>query len=121
MANPKTSTPASLSLAHAAASPVAEEIEADAAPDSDAPPAAPAPKPASLTRAHPIASPPPPVLSDPALRIDGEPATLRVLVTHGSLRHNGQVYPPDSEAILPADLAKQLEAAGSARIIRRPA
>jgi|688.fasta_scaffold142901_3 hypothetical protein len=120
MAHPKTSTPASLSLAHAAASPVAEEIEADAAPDSDAP-AAPAPKPASPTRAHPIASPPPPVLNDPALRIEGSPATLRVLVTHGSLRHDGQVYPPDSEAILPADFAKQLEASGSARIIRRPA
>jgi|688.fasta_scaffold1092337_1 hypothetical protein len=47
-------------------------------------------------------------------------ATLPVLIIHGSLRHDGQVYQPDSEVTLPASLAKQLEAAGTARILRRP-
>lgn len=99
------------SLAHAVVSPVAEEVPASA------PPPAPAPE----QRASPIAPAPLPEHKDDALEIPGNPETLRVLITHGVLRHDGKKYPPDSEARLPAALAKQYEAQGIVRIIRRPA
>lgn len=81
----------------------------------------PAFKPASPERSQPIASRPEPELKDDALEIPGDPSTLRALVVHGSLRHDGKKFTADSEVALPAALAKSLEAKGVVRIIRRPA
>ena len=109
MAKPQTASPAGTSLAHSL---VAEEVPA----------AAPIYKPASAERSQPIAPAPPPEFRDPALLLDKAPATMTVMVTHGTVRHDGNVYPPNSLIPgLPADLAKRLEAQGAARIVRRPA
>lgn len=110
MAKPNT-------LAHAPSSPppgllIAEEVVAEEKP---------AFKPASPERSQPIASRPEPELKDDALEIPGDPSTLRALVVHGSLRHDGKKFTADSEVALPAALAKSLEAKGVVRIIRRPA
>ena len=79
----------------------------------------PAFKPASPERSQPIASRPEPELKDDAGN-HRRPSTLRALVVHGSLRHDGR-FPADSEVALPVALAKSLEAKGVVRIIRRPA
>lgn len=110
MAKPNT-------IAHAPSAPppgllITEEVVAEEKP---------AFKPASPERSQPIASRPEPELKDAALEIPGDPATLRVLVTHGSLRHDGKRFSADSEVVLPTALAKSLEAKGVVRIIRRPA
>lgn len=102
--NPPATAP---SLAHASPL-VAEEV--------------PAAEPAkAFERAQPIAPRPEPELQDPALVIPDDPATMSVLVTHGTLRHDGKKVGPGEVAILPAALAKSLEAKGVVRIIRRPA
>ena len=104
----KPNAPAS--LAHAAPSLIAEEVPASAEPKSPTP---------SPTRAHPIAPAPEPEIKDRALVIEGTPSRLGVLVTHGTVRHDGKRFAPGDMVDLPADLAKRLEAQGVAKIVRR--
>lgn len=111
MAKPNTPAPAP-SLAHATPTAlIAEEVPADSAPAQVK----------AFERAQPIAPRPEPELKDAALEIPGDPATLRALVVHGTLRHDGKKFSADSEVVLPTPLAKTLEAKGVVRIIRRPA
>lgn len=97
------------------ASLIAEEVIAA---DPGAPPAPPKP---AAERPSPIASAPVPAFKDEALVEDAARSTLKVVVTHGSLRHNGEEYAGGDTVTLPAADAKTFEAMGIVKILRRPA
>ncbi len=99
-----------------------------------APPAANAPESAASAepealgnpdmRPSAIASAPEPKAEDPALvdeapAAPAKPALVRCLVTHGTVRRNGEEYKIDDIVELPADEAARFEAAGVIKRLRK--
>lgn len=65
-----------------------------------------------------IASAPASDGDDPAVEVP-DVATVKCLVTHGTLRHGGQSHPPDSIVALPPDEARFLVGQGVVRILAK--